>query len=547
MALWRGAADWAPFLVFLAILVTGLIIAAFFAANSGAGAFMGISAVFFVIATFSSISTYQSITERAPGEVTKAADSASQGGLAAKKAEVSMRYAELLNYTFTEMLPLQGVDLTKNSMLVKVCTGNRDADSTCPEFEHVYDVDPYQVCVGWDDDDDTCNDWETRWHHQHDPDVKALLRYAGQSNLPDIYATPETNLVPDAGNANHPLMFFSGWMLPPNYQDLWYSNFRTKFNMVDYTAPVDWMYYVNLQTTRGSTSWHQYSNPLLATANAGFIGDPAIIAKLQAAHMLLEPRDLYSPAKGNTPTYFDFVYPLGKFGAENVDWAGFTTDAQNVNMYYGNVLHISNSFAFVSEEELNATGVSLDDLVYNMRADLYNGKWKKVFGDKTLYTIMQQNTILTTCVVSNGPDGRYIKPAGCRVMSGLPIGNETLKEAMASGIPDELQKIPFTPEGFFGKPALIIAADGKLSLTGTQGTPMGLWERYGAKKPSMEDNFNYLIDRVVLSQDEINQVISAAVSQQAAITGGFTFWPTLILVIELVCGVLFGLIVWTHQ
>lgn len=547
MPMWRGAADWVPILVFFTVIIAGGAIALFFTLKGEGGvvAFLGIFGLAFVLALYFSYSSWKSIVTRAPIEVTQASDSGSQNGISTKKAEVAMRYAELLNYQFTGLLPNATTDFGQDSLVVKVCNDGYDTPSNCAPYERVYPVDPYQVCVARDDKGN-CTSEVTEYHYQHDPYVTILVRYAGVSNLPDKYSTPETGLTQDPGNPDHPLMFFSGWMIPTDYENRWYSSNRffenlfsshPTFDPTDYTPPVDWLWYhqvQNAQSNMGVTSWHQYSNPLLATANAGFIGDPAVIANLQSANMLLNPRDLNSPAGGNHPTYFDFVYPLGSIGSWNVDWAGFSADAQKVNFYYGNALHISNSFAFVSEDELAATGVSLDTLVYSIKADLYNeNKWQKVFSDKTLFTIMQQNTILTTCVVSNGPEGLYIKSDGCRVMSGLPIGNETLKEAFASGIPDELANIPFTPEGFFGNPVIITAADGKLAMSGTNGHPMYLWERFGAKKPSMDENFAYLVDRVQLTQDEINQVITAAVDQQKSVTRGLYLWPGIILVVEI--------------
>jgi hypothetical protein len=543
MGYWRNAATLAPVLWFIAIFLGGIIVGMFFTSEGGCKAIVVAGVIAAIIGVFVGSISYRNIVKRAPVEVALAADNASKKGIEAKKAEVAMRYAELLNYQFTEMLPNNFTDYSTDSGIVKICVSELDARSNCWPYEHEVFAYTTTTCVSRDDDGNCTSESETD-HYYHDPDVVYLVRYAGRSNLPDKYATSLTNLVLDPTMADKPLMFFSDWMLPQDYANHWAANFIfgvPKYDLSNYTPPVDWLMYANqLQNglVGGVTSWHQYSNPLLATANADFVGDPATIAKLQEANMLLTPRDLYSPSKGSAPTYFDFIYPLGKIAQANIDWKSFSAKAQTVNMYYGNALHISNSFAFVYESELDSLGISLDTLMYSIKADLYNeSKWFHVFGDQTLYTIMQQNTILVVCTVSDETEGLFIKPNGCRVMSGLPIGNETLKTAFESGLPNELKDIRLTPESFFGDPQIVQNSEtGALAITGTQGHPMGLWEVYGAKKPSMDENFGYLVDRVVLTSDQIYEVVQTAVTAQKAVTKPLYAIPWWIIVAEIVLG-----------
>jgi len=533
MAMWRDAAFWVPFLLFIGIMIAGLVAAFFFSTDGGETAFISTIVVVLVIASFASWGSYNNIISRAVVEVPKAADDNAINGLKFKKQEVSYRYLELVNYLFPEMLPNEKTDYSKNSEVVTVCGGNLDGRTNCFPYEHVYYSHSTYTCDTWDDDNNCTHKREDR-HYQHDPDVRYLIRYGAVANLPDKYSTPETNLVVRGTNPDQPIMIFSGWMLPPNYADLWFSDRASRdhenYTPADVTPPSEWSYYKDLKT-RGSSSDHRYSNPLLATANESFVGDPDLVARLEAAGMLLEPRMLFSPTGGNVQTYFDFVYPLGSC-IKNlpVDWAGFTNRASIINTYYGNTLHISNSFAFVCEEDLITQGVTLDGLVYNIKADLYNeNKWQRQLGGETLYTIMQQNTVLLVCAVTS--EEMKISPTNCRVMGGLPIGQEPLKQAFLSGIPQELQNIPFTPEGIFGNPE-IVETGNDLSIIGTEGSPLYLWQTYGAKKPSMDENFGYLVDRIVLSQAQIQEVIDEGVAKQSDVVGGLYTLPWVILGVE---------------
>jgi hypothetical protein len=523
-------------------MIAGVIAAFFFSTEGGGKAFVSTVVVAIVIAGFASRASYNNIISRAVVEVPKAADENSINGLKFKKQEVSYRYLELVNYLFPEMLPNESTNYGVDSEVVKVCHGNLDGRTNCYPYEHVYYSHSTYSCDQWDEDNNCTHEREDR-HYQHDPDVLFLVRYGAVANLPDKYSTPETNLIVRGSNPDQPIMIFSDWMLPPNYDQVWFSNRASRehgnYTPADVTPPSEWSFYKDLQT-RGASSDHRYSNPLLATANESFVGDPALIAQLESAGMLLAPRTLFSPTGGNVHTYFDFVYPLGSC-IKNlpVDWAGFTTRASTVNTYYGNTLHISNSFAFVCEEDLAAQGVTLDGLVYSIKADLYNeGKWQRQLGGETLYTIMQQNTILVVCAVS--PAEMKIQPSGCRVMSGLPIGNEALKQAFLSGLPQELRNIPFTPEGFFGNPEIVKSGDGSLAIIGTEGSPMYLWQTYGAKKPSMDENFGYLVDRIVLTPEQIQEVIDEGVAKQRDVVNDLYILPWVILGIEFLVFLMFA-------
>lgn len=537
MELWRTAATWVPFLLFIGILAAGIGVAFFLSADGGEKAFISAVIVFLVIASFSARASWKNITTRAPVEVAQAADDNAINGLKFKKQEVSFKYLELVNYLFPAMLPNDTTDYSKDSEVVEHCSGNLDGPTNCHPYEHVYFSHYTEYCSSYDDDNN-CENWVKVSHYQHDPDVQFLIRYGAEANLPDKYSTPETNLLVRGSNPDKPIMIFSDWMLPPNYEQIWYSDRASRehgnYTPADFTPPGEWAFYKDLKT-RGSSSDHRYSNPLLATANESFVGDPTLLANLEAAGMLLQPRNLYSPTGGNVQTYFDFVYPLGScIKNRPVDWAGFTNAAGTVNTYYGNLLHISNSFAFVCDSDLDNQGVTLDGLVYSIKADLYNeNKWQRQLGAETLYTIMQQNTILTVCSVSDGDAGMYIAPTSCRVMSGLPIGNESLKQAFLSGIPAELQNIPFTPEGFFGNPEVITTGGGTLGIIGTEGHPMYLWQIYGAKKPSMDENFGYLVDRIVLTPEQIQEVITEGVAKQHDVVSRFYILPWVIIGIEI--------------
>lgn len=533
MEMWRIAADWVPFLLFLGIMFAGIGAAFFFSMEGGSKALISSILVALVIATFASRASHTNIVDRALVEVPEAADDNSINGLKFKKQEVSYRYLELVNYLLIEMYPNENTDYSRDSEFVKICKGNLDGVTNCYPYEHVYYSHSTYTCVSRDDDGNCTQEREDK-HYQHDPDVKFLIRYGASANLPDKYSTPETNLIVRAINPDQPVMVFSTWMLPPNYDQVWFSGRASwdhnPYKPEDVTPPSEWFFYKDLKT-RGSSSDHRYSNPLLATANESFVGDPALIRRLEEAGMLLEPRELYSPTGGNVRTYFDFVYPLGScMNNMPVDWKDFTAKAGIVNTYYGNTLHISNSFAFVCDQDLIDQGITLDGLVYSIKADLYNeNKWQRMLGGETLYTIMQQNTVLVVCSVSSD---MKIPPTGCRVMSGLPIGNEALKQAFLSGIPQELQNVSFTPQGFFGNPEIVTSADGSLSLIGTEGSPMYLWTIFGAKKPSMDENFGYLVDRIVLTPEQIQEVIDEGVAKQREVVNRLYTFPLVILGLE---------------
>ena len=542
MEMWRTAAFWVPPLLFVGIMIAGIAIAFFFSVEGDGKAFVSTLLVALVIAGFASRASWKNIVGRAVVEVPKAADDNAINGLKFKKQEVSYRYLESVNYLFTDMLPNESTNFAEDSDIVKQCHGNLDGRTNCWPYEHVYYSHTTKTCVSRDDDGNCTSEVSTD-HYQHDPDVRYLVRYGAVANLPDKYSTPETNLIIRGSNPDKPVMIFSDWMLPPNFDQVWFSGRASRehgnYTPADVTPPSEWTFYKDLQT-RGASSDHRYSNPLLATANESFVGDPALISRLEAAGMLLTPRTLYSPTGGNVRTYFDFVYPLGSCIRNlPVDWAGFTARAGTVNTYYGNALHISNSFAFVCEDDLNAQGVTLDGLVYSIKADLYNeNKWQRQLGGETLYTIMQQNTILVVCSVSSAE--MKISSTGCRVMSGLPIGNEALKQAFLSGIPQELQNISFTPEGFFGNPEVVKSGDGSLSIIGTEGHPMYLWQVYGAKKPSMDENFGYLVDRIVLTPEQIQEVIDEGVAKQRDVVSHLYTLPWVILGVEFFLFLLFA-------
>jgi len=539
MELWRQAAVWAPFWLFLVIGVTGGIVAFFFlASGNGCGAVPTLL-LFLVIDVFATFSMHSNIVQRGPISVKEAAESAMTAGIDRKKQEVSERYAELLNFTYSGLYPESGYGL-QNSDWVKVCEPRLNWPTNCDPYERTYEVN--KVCTTDDDGDETCTS-----DTQHDPIFTHLVRYGAQVAYLRNDLLKQTRLVEATGNPDHPLMMYSDWMIPPDYKNhYWgFTLFPRTYDEAHYTPPADWRMYQSMAESGeilAVTTWHQYSNPLLATANADFVGDPALLATLESRGMLLTPRDLYSPVGGATPTYFNFVYPLGRIANAGYDWERFQNAARAVNLFYGNTLHIVNSYAFVDEAELAETGMDLDALTYNLKADMYReDKWQRKFGDTVLYTIMQQNTLLTVCVVSGNGVEAYIKPTGCRVVLGLPIGNEFLKEAFVSGTAKEMQNVPFTAEGFFGQPMLRYDDNGDLVLEGTLGSPVGMLETYGAKKPSMGDNFGYLVDRIQLSNDDIAQVVSEAVAVEQAETNGYSHWSKMILLAYLIIGVLIAI------
>jgi hypothetical protein len=535
MELWRQAAIWAPIWMFIAVCVTGAIVAFFFLGSGNGCASIPTLIFFGFLALVAAGIMHSNIQNRGPTSVKEAAENAMTAGIDTKKQEVSERYAELLNFTYSDLFPADNYGIS-DSEWVKICHAQLNANTNCWPYEVTYEVN--RTCTTDEDGDESCTS-----DTQHDPVFKHLVRYGAQVAYLRNDLLKQTRLVEAAGNPDHPYMMYSEWMIPMDYKNhYWgFALFRGSYEDSEFTPPSDWRMYkniANVQGILGATSWHQYSNPLLATANADFMGDPATLDLLESRAMLLQPRDLYSPVGGAIPTYFDFVYPLGSLANLDYDWEGFQEAARAVNLYYGNTLHIVNSYAFVDEAELLQTGVDLDTLTYSLKADMYREqKWQRKFGNSVLYTIMQQNTLLTVCAVSREEERTYIKPTNCRVVVGLPIGNEMLKEAFISGTANEMQNAEFTPQGFFGQPTLRYSDNGDLVLEGTSGSPVGMLETYGARKPSMGDNFGYLVDRIQLGTEEIEQVVSAAVAIEAAETNAFSHWPKMILLAYVVIGI----------
>ena len=68
---------------------------------------------------------------------------------------------------------------------------------------------------------------------------------------------------------------------------------------------------------------------------------------------------------------------------------------------------------------------------------------------------------------------------------------------------------------------------------------MGMWETYAAMKPSMNDNFGYLVDKIQLSKGETQEVINHEVSLQQDTIRGYTLWPQLLLLVYFFLGLAF--------
>jgi len=546
MESWRSVAVWGPFWIFLAILATGILAGIYFQSQNDGNSLVYIAGFFFVVAFLAALMTRGSIIKKAPLEAEKAATAGMTEGVDKKKQEISMRYLEYLNAPFAQTLPESGYDPTVGSSYVKVCKPKLNDRTNCYPFERTYEVNVHwDPCPTDDDEDKECKDSDT----QHDPVFTHLVRYSAQvSMLLDRLATPETRLVAVQGVQDRPIAYFSGWSIPQFYDLHFYSK---KYHKVaggwTVAPPVDWVMYRQMEElwqVMEFTTLHQYSNPLLATANSDFMADESDLARLEAANLLLKPRTLYSPVGGDFPGFLDDVHFLGSLQVPKAEEAKFQRFARQPNMYWGNKLHIVNTFAFALESDITAQGLDIDALTFLLKADMYReSKWNQVVNGTTLYTIMQQNTVLTVCAVRETAErGRFIPPANCRVVVGLPIGNELLKEAFTSGLAAEMQDVPFTAEGFFGNPQLSYSHKTdvpELVLTGTQGHPMGMWETYAAMKPSMNDNFGYLVDKIQLSKGETQEVINHEVSLQQDTIRGYTLWPQLLLLVYFFLGLAF--------
>jgi len=412
---------------------------------------------------------------------------------------------------------------------VKSCDESIDSSSNCAPYEWTepccpHDCNCQDVCDSYDSEGDCTSSHEkcdTCWRTRHVPYFAELWRYGIFVRMMSKLATPESGLSPFSEDGIA-LRYLSDWMVPQDYEDYWRSGKRCSLNSSEYTPPADWKRYYGMVSQRQVPLVnvpHKYVNWINAAEAQVYFENTKDIPLYEEAGLLPAMNPIYSRIGTGWKADYDFVQFVGGLTVSQTEYYRWQDVTSTFSTFFANSRQGSIVVVFAPKDKVESLG-SVDAWVRTIKANFQQkDKWDEVVGSETLQRIMPKNLFVLACIVDVNTN--MIPSNGCRIETGMPQGNEGIKDTFATGTDMALQGMFFTPEAFFGTVQVVYvpkegSAFSDVALKRDGNKPADLLLRddpNGLRRVSMK-GFDYLQADIKLTAGEIDQLVAKEVQVQ---------------------------------